>query len=283
MKLINLVTNEELDFDNKIFIQSEKELSYIDATHYSSQAIGQHGSYYTNTTMQPRTISIVGYVSATFEDFQSIKRFLHRFVNPTHEFKIIRNDKAIKGYPTSTVRFSHNQTEAYAGLYKFMIDIYCPTPFWGDVSDTRALISYWTGDFKFPLSITKPGIPMGHKNPELIVNVNNQGDIDTGMKIQFKALGSCNNPSLFNVNTREFIKINRNMVAGEIITINTNYGEKKITRYLDGDTSEFMNYLDLDSTFLQLAPGDNLFRYDAETNLNNLQVVIDYNPRYLGV
>ena len=124
---------------------------------------------------------------------------------------------------------------------------------------------------------------MGHKNPELIVNVNNPGDIETGMIIQFKAKGACNNPSLFNVNTREFIKIKRNMVAGEVITVNTNYGEKRISQYLDGDTSEFMNYLDLDSTFLQLQVGDNLFRYDAETNLNNLEVVIDYNPRYLGV
>ncbi len=44
---------------------------------------------------------------------------------------------------------------------------------------------------------------MGHKSPSLIVNVHNPGDIETGMKIEFKALGFLSNPSLFNINSRE--------------------------------------------------------------------------------
>ena len=41
--------------------------------------------------------------------------------------------------------------------------------------------------------------------------------------------------------------------------------------------------IDLDSTFLKLEVGDNLFRYDAEENINNLEVNIYYNPNYLEV
>ena len=73
------------------------------------------------------------------------------------------------------------------------------------------------------------------------------------------------------------------MVAGEVIKVNTNIGSKKITKVLSGVETNILNYIDLNSVFLQLDVGDNLFRYDAEENLNNLEVSIYYNPYYLGV
>lgn len=284
MKLINLVTKKEIIFDNKTLILNEKELSYVDANHFTSNGIGQHGDYHTGSALQSRTVTISGYISSCVNNLESIKRELIKTVNPMHEFKIIKNNFMIKGYPTSTIRFAHDKNESYAGLYKFLIDFYCPLPFWNDVNDTKATIVYWKGDFKFPLVIPKnKGIPMGHKSPSLIVNVNNPGDIETGMKIEFKALGFLSNPSLFNVNSREYIKINKDMIAGEKIIINTNYGEKKVQNIINGDTVDILHNLDLTSTFLQLNVGDNLFRYDADNNLNNLQVSIYYNPKYLGV
>lgn len=281
MKLINLITNKELLFDNKKFILNEKELSYIGANHFNSN--NKYGDYYTGSSLNSRDLSISGYVSASFNEFQSIKKELIQLINPLHEFKIIKGDYMIKGYPTSTIRFSHNENESYAGLYRFLIDFYCPMPFWNDIKDTKANISYWKGDFKFPLTIPSKGSIMGHKSPSLIVNVKNVGHVDTGMKIEFIAKGALKNPSLFNVNTREYIKVNKEMTAGEKIIINTNYGQKKIHSINEGETKDILNYLDLESTFLQLSTGDNLLRYDAEENLNNLQVNVYYNPKYLGV
>ena len=43
-----------------------------------------------------------------------------------------------------------------------------------------------------------------------------------------------------------------------------------------------MNYIDLESDFFQLAPGDNLLRYDAENGLDNLECAIYYTPKYVG-
>lgn len=50
-----------------------------------------------------------------------------------------------------------------------------------------------------------------------------------------------------------------------------------------GVKTNVFNYIDLDSTFLQLAPGDNLLRYDAESGIENLDVAIYYRPQYVGV
>lgn len=166
----------------------------------------------------------------------------------------------------------------------FMVDFLCPNPYLRDIIESKINIALWKGVFKFPLTIPKNiGIIVGLREPSLIVNVNNTGDVECGIIIEFKALGTVSKPSLLNVNTGEYIKINKSMVAGEVITVNTNIGSKKIMQILNGVETNILNYIDLDSTFLQLNVGDNLFRYDAEANLNNLEVSIYYNPYYLGV
>ena len=124
---------------------------------------------------------------------------------------------------------------------------------------------------------------MGHREPSLIVNVSNNGDTKCGMLIEFKATGTVENPSLFDLNTRQFIKINKVMKAGEIITINTEFGKKKVIQKFNGIENNIMNYLDINSTFLKLDTGDNLFRYNADSNLNSLEVNIYFSPKCGGV
>ena len=157
-----------------------------------------------------------------------------------------------------------------------------PPPF-GDVAKTKAEVAIWRGAFEFPLEIVTGGIEMGFREPSLIVNIENPGDVACGMEIRFKALATVVNPLLFNVNTREFIKINKTLTAGEVLTVTTHFANKRVETYKNGITSNAFNWIDLDSTFLQLTPGDNLLRYDADDGLDNLEVDIYYNPQYVGV
>ncbi len=89
-------------------------------------------------------------------------------------------------------------------------------------------MALWVGDFEFPLEIPSEGIEMGHRVSNLIVNINNTGAVPCGMRIQFKALATVVNPSLFNVNTREFIKINRTLSAGDVLEVTTEFSNKRI-------------------------------------------------------
>lgn len=166
----------------------------------------------------------------------------------------------------------------------FTIDLICPKAFLNSEYENKQEIALWVGDFEFPLEIPQDtGIEMGHREPSLIVNVVNNGDAECGMRIVFKALATLTNPSLFNVNTREYIKINKEMTAGERITITTGFGNKKIIYSLNGVENNAFNYIDFESIFLQLDVGDNLFRYDADTGLDNLECEIYFTPQYLGV
>ena len=171
----------------------------------------------------------------------------------------------------------------------FTVDLICPNPYWADLSESKEEIALWISSFSFSadgsdgLELIDGGIEFGYRAPSLIVNVLNPADVKCGMRVEFKALATLTNPSLLNVNTGEFIKINKGMVAGEVISVSTYVGGKKVEDVLNGVTNNAFNYLDFKSTFLQLAVGDNLFRYDAETNLDNLEVSLYYQPQYLGV
>lgn len=82
--------------------------------------------------------------------------------------------------------------------------------------------------------------------------------------------------------TGKFIKLNRIMQEGEIVTVSTHFANKKVLSSLAGGTNAFSS-LDEDSEFLQLDVGTNLLRYDAKVNLNNLEVNVYFRPQYLGV
>jgi hypothetical protein len=103
------------------------------------------------------------------------------------------------------------------------------------------------------------------------------------MRIVFRALGELENPQLFNVNTREYMKLNYTMQGGDVITVDTSYGAKNIILTRNGVETNIYRYMDVDSTFLQLDIGDNIFRYDADDGLSNLEVTVYFSQKYLGV
>ena len=123
----------------------------------------------------------------------------------------------------------------------------------------------------------------GYREESVIVDCYNAGDVSTGMRIKFTALGVLENPVLLNVETGEFIQINRTMQAGDVITVNTDYGNKGAALERNGEVIDCFKDIDVDSIFMTLGIGDNIYRYDAASGVDNLEVSIYYNPQYLGV
>lgn len=123
----------------------------------------------------------------------------------------------------------------------------------------------------------------GYRAESVIVDCYNEGDVSTGMRIRFTALGTVSNPILLNVDTEEFIQINATMKTGDVIEINTKYGSKGAKLIRDGVETDYFRYIDVDSTFMQLAIGDNMFKYDAASGVNSLEVSIFYSKEFLGV
>lgn len=254
---------------------------------YNSKGMLEDGATYISNSLEEKEITLEFVIIATTEEeLIQYKNLINKAFNPkTGEGALYYKDNVsyrkinciANSLPTFTL-----ETKTIANC---LINLTANNPYWTEIEDSKVEIALWEGRFKFPLSIQNKGVVMGVKQPSLIVNINNNGDIKTGMIIEFRARGALSNPSLFNVNTREYIKIKKDMVAGEVIRINTNFNKKKIESILNGVTTNILNYIDLGGgdTFLQLDTGDNLLRYDADINLNNLEINIYFSPKYLGV
>ncbi|KRU42197.1 phage tail family protein [Clostridium sporogenes] len=275
---------QQIEFSiwSPFFLEHIDGISGLKNIIYNSKGMGQDGSTNTGSTLDDRNIVIQGAIT---ENIELNREKLLSIINPKIPSKLVYTDGNIKKYVECIVETAPVITKE--NKPKFQISLLCNNPYWKDYIETKINIALWKGDFHFPLVIPQgKGITMGHREPSLIVNVNNTGQVKTGMIIEFFARGTLSNPSLFNVNTREFIKINKGMVAGEKFIINTNYSKKKILQELNGVTTDILNYLDIvggGDTFLQLDVGDNLFRYNTDSNLDNLEVNIYFSPQYLGV
>jgi len=251
-----------------------------------TKGVGQDGTTIEDVSLSDRPLQILGAIKGySKEEISSYRTKLLQVFNPKikgwlqYEYGNIK--RKTRCQVQNAPKFSKKFTD-----YKyqdFLIDLICSNPYWQDLNTVKTGIAYWKGTLEFPLELTEEGNELGIREPSLIVNVENRGDVDCGMTLEFKAISTVINPKIINVNTQEFIKLNKKMEAGEVITVTTHFGNKRVESTLNGIVANSFKYLDLESTFIQLEAGDNLFRYDAGENINNLEVNIYYSPQYLGV
>jgi len=239
--------------------------------------------------LETRSVTIQGWVIADTEAVMTKrKQILNRFFNPQQAVDLFYKDYVLRFLPNTSVRYSVTIAENNEVICKFKVEGYCPDPLFSEQMERKVAAASTIAKFHFPLIISQTpnppgGIMFGLRQPSLIVAINNSGAVDVGMKIVFKANGTLYGPSLINVDTQKYFKVNKTMQAGEEIMVNTIIGQKKIQGTLNGITSNYFKYRDLDSEWLQLKVGDNLFRYDADENVGNLEVYIYFNNKYLEV
>lgn len=267
----------EFSLWSPFFLDNFNGLDGLKNNIFTNKGMDQDGSTYISSNLDMRNIVIQGRIK---DNAQYNKPRMISILNPKLEGKLT----IIDGEVTKYIKCRIEKAPALSNdvIPKFVLSILCPNPFFYD-KESKLEIALWKGDFEFPLEITEKGILLGHREPSLIVNVINESDLKCPMKIEFKALATLKNPSLFNVNTREYFKINKTMMAGEKIIVTTAFGEKRVLQERNGEMSNAFNYIDFNSTFMQLDIGDNLLRYDADENIDNLEVNIYYEPQFLGV
>lgn len=253
---------------------------------YSINSMGQDGDTYLGNRIESRDIEIVGFIKERDKaELQALRRSMNRILNPQYTATLTYEFGSFKRVIGCTI----DNAPAFVRkkiFEQFTVQLTCLNPFWREEAETREDIATWIGGFEFPVPDGLQlfdGWQIGYRQPSLIVNVYNSGDVKAGIRIAFRALGAVTNPQLLNVDTQEFIKLNLEMLAGDVLTVSTGYGEKSVTLTRGGVTSDAFRYLDVDSSYLQLSVGDNLFRYSAAANTENLEVSIYHNNFFLGV
>lgn len=258
----------------------------IDVIATSNKGIEQDGETYLNSSLDKRQLTLNYTISAdTLEELSKLKQEIYNVLNPKlGQCEIILDTGLEKYRIVGTVEKIPEYDFIADFVEQSTIRFICYSPFWKDVSSSRIDIASWQGSFEFPLEISEnEGVEFGYRNEELLMNIQNNGDVTCGMTVEFRALGTVVNPSILNVVTREFIKINKTMSPGEIIRVNTNFGNKRVEQEINTELKNISQFINLDSTYMQLDVGDNYIKYNADSNVDNLEVTISYSQQYLGV
>lgn len=260
-------------------------ISDVRNTILSINSMGQDGDTEIANRIEAREMEIRGVIHERNKKLaREHKRRMARILNPQY--------KGILYYEYGDFRRLINckidgeMTMRYGTLFwEFTIPLEAKNPFWREETKTRNDIATWMGLFEWPEEIPiDEGWEVGYREPSLIKVVINKGDVKTGVQIEFRALGEVTNPMVVNVNElSEFVKLNTTMHSGDVIIVNTAYSEKGVTLIRDGKESDAFRTLDSYSTYIQLEVGDNVFRYSADSNLENLEISFHHDNLYLAV
>ena len=279
----------ELNREGPLFLSSVEGFGGLEADIVSSKSAYQDGISISKTILKDRILTLNCYLSIDNEQQRYIlKKKLYNAFNPkvAGHIKIYTDAGQLRGASNLRVIQAPLFDDDYKGLndiVSFQIQLAMPLPYFEDLVENKVEFGSEVGNFFFDWELKEEGNELSIKNSSNVVNIFNNGDCETPLKLVFKASSNVKNPRIYNVYTKEFIKINKTMEAGEMIAITTNKGNKRVESILNGKTSNIFNNLDIQSDFIWLDIGDNVIAYDAEEMIEQLEVNIYYTNYYLGV
>ncbi len=276
--------NEKITFEYKFpfFLESVDGLHEVLGVVSGMKSAYAIGESYVGTSVEKRNIIIKG---AMRDDIINCRQKLyHMFpLKTVGTFYYYEDDLERKiEYRVESVKIPMNAK----GKFKhFQISLICQNPYFTDIKKKTLQMATWIPKFRFPLKIPKEGIKFGERNKTSMVSIKNESNIEFGMTIMFKANGMVVNPSLFNVDSREELKIEKTMQAGDTITVTTHRQNKNITYFSqeNGLNENINNLMVYGSKFLQIHHGLNTFRHNADENMGNLETIIEYYAEYEAI
>ena len=212
-------------------------ISGVTSVIYSTNSMGQHGDTYVGQRIEARDIDVVGHIN-TRDKAQALelRRRMLKIFNPELSATLVYEYGGFKRVIDCRA-YGEPKILKKEVLYEFDLQIECLNPFWREEEETKEDIASWVAAWHFPCVIEKDSTKSmiyGYRAESVIVDCYNEGDVSTGMRIRFTALGTVSNPILLNVDTEEFIQINATMKTGDVIEINTKYGSKGTKLIRDG-------------------------------------------------
>lgn len=271
------------------YILKNVDWGTVKGTHHSYKYVNQIGESITNTSLETRPITIEGYVVAKDESHMTaLKKKLNAYVNPQEEIDLFYSEYKIRFKPDTSVKYSISYAENNELFAKFQITGICPNPLFSNVNENIKVFVDSRPSFMFPLIMSKSspdkGIVFAKRAKNLIINITNEGSVPIGMKIIFRAQAEVVNPRLINMATQESFNINKTLTSTEEIIVNTNVGEKRVQGKIgNAEFSNYYMYKDIDSSWLQLDVGDNLFTYEADRGVDNLDIFVYFTNLFLEV
>lgn len=239
---------------------------------------GFDGSRFNSSRIEQRNIVITLNIRPHIETnrltlykYFRVKRYIKVYYKNEHR------DVYIEGYVES---FENN---LFGMTQQPQISIICPNPFWKSTDDIIVDFSNLTALFEFPFSIPSAGIEFSRIN-KITTTYINAGDVETGAIIKFYASSNqILNPTFYNRTTGKYFGLNFDMYEGDVITVNTQQGEKSASLLRGGVTTNILSNRQSGSSWITFEPGENEISYSADEGEANLNVTITAVQKFEGV
>lgn len=251
----------------------------LGTTLITSKAPYQDGTTHHNTWLDPRILPIKGgIVGKDREDRYRKRQQLSSIFSPKIKGTLTYINNALERTIDCAVEAGPTWGKSVRRIQEFMVQLYCPNPLWMDRLVIDEEMAQWLGGMTFPLRLPTRFATKGETRALLI----NKGDVETPLDITI--VGPATNPMIRNRSTDEFIKVKRILEPSDRLHISTEFGRKRVfIRDNEGVETNVLNWIDLDSTFINLQVGDNAIEYTSDDDMFKARVFVKYRNRYIGV
>lgn len=249
-----------------------------ETTVLSSAVPGVDGSFVQGLRIENRQITCFVHVQGAGRRQMYEERFrLAKLLAPseTPGYLYYANDftmMRIQAIPVSSPTF----TDRIKNYNRAELTFLCPSPYWESLSESTGQMAYLDQGFVFPFSFD---ISFAAMQNDIVIQ--NNGSANTPVEISIR--GPAKNPAVINETTGERIGILHELTETETLKINTAKGRKSVLISSDSGDQDAFHYIDLQSVFFSLAPGQNLLRYESDDETKRTQVMIRYRELYTGV
>lgn len=240
----------------------------------TSDNYGIDGTTVTGSKQQERPITIEAKIK---DHFTERREKLYRTLPEGDDITVVFTDEAGES-KAITARVEEVSITAMGFMRDVEIELLCPNPFFRDEMPTYYDMAGWIGGLEFDVDLTDAN-ELETRIAEQIKVLSNPSNVEIPLKITFRANGPVKRPTLMNVTTDELMQIDVDMNVGDVLAVNTERGVRsKIV--LNGASAN--NKWIYGSTWLRLPIGDSVFKYDAESGVDNLDVEIETYTLYRG-
>lgn len=250
------------------------------ATINTSEAALMDGARFNSSKMQMRQLQIAFAINKDAES------------NRVAVFKVVKSKQWIRCDYSNGLREVYIEGYVSACAVDYFkekqvctVTILCPSPYWRAAQSIANEMSSVTGGFRFPFASTvEPELVMGWIDAMVNVEIDNGGDVETGMTFEIYAQSPATNVKIIDYLKGDYIGLDFEFEAGDLVTLCTVAGNKGATLLRDGVTTNIFNSVMRGSKWLQLDFSGGVYTYETTSGgATALDIRILHDVLYEGV
>lgn len=270
----NMDTQQSIYFSpaSDFWVTSISGENGLDISFKESQATGQIGKTINTRSVGSKSITVTGDILG---DYDANERLINRLIVPGVPIRWTKILGAERWYLDGEAQ-RLPEVDGEPGLLHFQFKLKCPYPYWRTEESLTTMLGGLQPTW-FPTPVSTAGSwYISQYKQDLYTTVTNTGNTETDFTLTLQARAKVLNPMLWHNGKRTFIRLNKEMQAGDRAVISTAENNRGCTYYAaDGTAQDGFRWMDIDTDWwMTLSPGDNILRLTADDGRENMTATI---------